>query len=308
MRRAGVGWVKFPKLGGFAVAVFGIGACLFNASVAACSLGPDYKGPETNFELVQQADRILIGTLVRSEGNDLSGRKILVRPTHLLKGPSLPKEVSIRGFLSDEPIKLPDKEIRVRATKSAELDLWRPHPEVWIGGCSRQTFDRGMQVVLFFNKDGGKLGWFDPAFSRSSEDVSGTDALWVRAVKLYAQISQLPLGKQKPALKAEMLKLRDDSFGNGRNMLLADDIERHLAGVGPVSRFDIARSTADENRWLNNIVNETYHGQITVQTDVVSPEKPRKIWQPSWVIGGIVVILGAIIFVYILRNRVRKPA
>ena len=298
--------MKFRKLRRFSATVFGIGACLLNVSVAACSLGPDYKGPETNFELIQQADTILIGTLIRSEGKDLMDRKISVKPTYLLKGSTLPKELSIRGFLSDEPIKLPDEEIRVRATKSAELDLWRPHPEVWIGGCSRQTFDRGMQVVLFFNKEGSRLSWFDPAFSRSSEDVSGTDALWVRAVKLYAQISQLPLGEQKPALKAEMLKLRNDSFLNNKNQLLADDIERQLAGVGTVSHFDVIRSSPDEKRWINNIVNETYHGQIAMPQNVVPPEKPRKAWTLGWVIGGIVVIVGAVFFISSMQNRVRK--
>ena len=299
--------MKFPKLRGFAAALFGIGTCLFNINVAACSLGPDYKGPETNFELIQQADTILIGTLVRSVGKDPMDPQILVTPTYLLKGSSLPKELSIQGFLSDEPIKLPDEEIRMRAVRSAELDLWRPHPEVWIGGCSRQTFDRGMQVVLFFNKDGGQLNWFDPAFSRSSEDVSGTDALWVRAVKLYAQISQLPLGEQKPALKAEMLKLRNDNFLNGKNELLADDIERQLAGVGPVSDFDIVKSTPNEKRWINNIVNETYHGQITIPQYVALPEKPREARTLWWVIGGIVVILGAVFSINTMRNRARKP-
>jgi hypothetical protein len=279
---------------------------LFNVNVSACSLGPDYKGPETNFELIQQADTIFIGTLVRSEGKDPFDRKILVRPTNLLKGSSLPNEVLIRGYLSDETVKLPDREIRVRAAKSAELDLWRPHPEVWGGGCSRQTFDRGMQVVLFFQRNGDQLSWLDPAFSRSSEDVSGTDALWVRAVKLYAQISQLPLEEQKPTLKAEMRKLRNDSLLNSNNELLADDIERQLAGVGPVSHFDIVGSTPDEKRWIKNIVNETYHGQITLPEDVVLSEKAGKTWTPWWVVGGIIMIVAGIFVSAILRKRARK--
>lgn len=297
--------MKSAKVGALVIAITTL--ALATGKASACSPGPDYKGPETNFELVQKADTVLIGTLVRSVGADPLDHKILVRPTYLLKGSTLPKEVLIRGYLSDETIKLSDKEIRVRATKSAALDLWRPHHEVWGGGCSRQTFDRGMQVVLFFKRNGDQLSWLDPAFSRSSEDVSGTDALWVRAVKLYSKISQLPLSEQNMALKAEMLKLRKDNSLNGENELFADDIERQLAGVGPVSEFDIVKSTPDEMRWINNIVNETYHGQITIPQYVALPEKPREARTLWWVIGGIVVILGAVFSINTMRNRARKP-
>jgi hypothetical protein len=281
---------------------------LVSGSALACSPAPDYKGPGTNFELVQEADTIFVGSLVRSLGKDWLDRKLLVKPTYLLKGPTLPKEVSIRGFLSDETIQLPDKSIRVRATKSSELDLWRPNPEVWIGGCSRQTFNRGMQVVLFFKQDAGQLRWLDPAFARSSEDVAGPNNLWVRAVKLYAQIGQLPLAEQKAALRTEMLKLRKDRFLKSENTLLADDIERQLAGVGPVSHFYIERSTADERRWIENIVNESYRGQVAIPIDVMSPPKPRSSWNPLWVLGGIFFVVGGIVIATILRNRARKTA
>jgi hypothetical protein len=234
-------------------------------------------------------------------------RQILVKPTYLLKGSSLPNTSYIRGFLSDETIQLPDRKIRVHATKSSELDLWRPHPEVWTGGCSRQTFERGMQIVLFFKRHGEKLNWLDPAFSRSSEDVSGPDSLWVRAVKLYARISQLPLAEQEPALKAEMLKLRKDGFLNSENELLADDIERQLAGVGPVSHFVIDKSSVDKKRWIENIVNVSYHRQIK-PNDVASQNAPIRSKTFWWVIGGMLIIVASILIVAILRKRARRPA
>lgn len=297
--------MKRARVGALVVAL--ISSALIGENVIACSLGPDSKAQETNFELAREADVILVGSLVRSIGNDPFDSKLLVKPTYLVKGTALPKEAYIWGFLSDETIKLPDKEIRVIATKSSELDLWRPHPEVWIGGCSRQTFDRGMQLVLFFKRDGEKLNWLNPAFSRTSEDVSSRDALWVKAVKLYARISQLPLAEQKPALNAELLLLRKNSFLNRENTLLADDVERQLAGVRPVSDFDIDRSTSDERRWVENIVNESYHGQVAMPEDVPSQESTRKSPKLLWYIGGLLVVGAGIFAVALFRNRVRKP-
>ncbi|MFM2411157.1 MAG: hypothetical protein RL481_1985 [Pseudomonadota bacterium] len=300
--------MKTPYLGRVAAALSAIGSTLlFNVSVSACSLAPDYKGPETNFELVQQADTIIVGTLLRSVGKEPFDRKILVKPTHLLKGSTLPNEVTIRGFLSDENIKLPDKEIRVHAAKSAELDMWRPHPEVWMGGCSRNTFDRGMQVVLFFTKNGNQMDWFDPAFARSSEDVSGPDALWVRAVKTYVRIGRLPSVGQKSALRDEMRLLRKNSFMNRENTLLADDIERQLAGIGPVSDFDIDRGTSDEKRWIENIVNESYFGQIAMPEDVAPTEQHPRSQLFFWFIAGLLLVVGGVLASAFFRNKVGKP-
>lgn len=276
------------------------------APVFACSLTPDYKGPETNFELVDQADTIVIGTLVKSLGEDEFDRQILVKPTLLLKGQMLPKAVQIRGNLSNRAIKMPDKEFRVHATSSGPLDLWRPHPEVWIGGCSRKNFNQGMQVVLFFQNNGGRMEWFDPAFTRSSEDVPGPNALWVKAVKTYVRIGRLPPKDQKSALRSEMLNLRKDNFGDRDRTLLADDIERQLAGVGPISDFGYGTGTPTETRWFQNIANEAYHAQVLPPEEVAASRDDNSFWKFRWVAT---VVLSIIVFAAstaFLRRRTKK--
>lgn len=283
-----------------------IASVLAAAPASACSLAPDYKGPETNFELVQQSDTIFLGTLVKSLGNDEFGRKILVKPTALLKGQSLPKAAQIEGYLSDRTIKDGGKQFRVRASSSESFDLWRPHPEVWIGGCSRYSFNQGMQLVLFFKKNGKKLEWFDPPFTRSSEDVSGSDALWVKAVKTYARIGQLPPADQKAALRKEMLSLRKDNFGDRNRTLLADDIERQLAGVGPISDFGFGLNTPRQARWLHNIANETYHAKVLqpAEVEVIADKQP--LWKVGWVAAVAIAVVSLSAGVVFLRRKTRQ--
>lgn len=277
------------------------------APVSACSLMPEYKGPETNFELVQQADTIFIGTLVKTLGKDEFDRQILVKPTVLLKGQNLPKAVQIRGYLSDRTIKDAGKQFRVRAISSEPFDLWRPHPEVWIGGCSRYNFNQGMQIVLFFKKNGNKLEWFDPAFTRSSEDVSGPNALWVKAIRTYVRIGRLPPENQKTALRNEMLNLRKDNFGDSDRTPLADDIERQLDGVGPISDFGIDSGTPSETRWLHNIVNQTYHSQVRPPEEVAVAQNDRKVQTFEWIVAASLLV-GALVVSAVVWHRKRQKA
>lgn len=220
---------------------------------------PVDQGPKTNFELVQKADTILAGTLVQSVGNDEHDRKILVKPTLLLKGSNLPKMVYIRGYLSDRTYEMQGKKYRLIIKKSDPLDLWRPHPEVWQGGCWRQSFEKGSQLLLFFKKRDNRLEWFNPPLTRSSEDVTGSDSLWVRAVTTYVRIGQLPGPDQRPALVRELEALRKDiSYERNGKSLLADDIERVLAGVGPTARFEPQPNTDKNTKWAFNISNASY--------------------------------------------------
>ncbi|MBK7162243.1 MAG: hypothetical protein IPH79_06900 [Sphingomonadales bacterium] len=228
-------------------------------TASACNMAPDYNAPKTNFELVQQADTILTGTLVRSVGNDEYVRKILVKPTLLLKGSALPETAYIRGYLSDRTYEMQGKKYRLIIKKSDPLDLWRPHPEVWQGGCWRQSFEKGSQLLLFFNKRDNTLEWFNPPFTRSSEDITGPDSLWVRAVTTYVRISKLPAPDQRPALVKELEALRKDiSYERNGNSLLADDIERVLAGVGPTARFEPQPNADKYTKWAFNISDANY--------------------------------------------------
>ncbi len=242
---------------------------LVSVPVFACSLSPDYKGPETNFELVQQADVIFIGRLVRSVGGDAEEPMIIVKPQKLLKGAALPEAARITGYLSDRIISDGGKRFKASASPSDPFDIWRPHSEVWSGGCSRYSFNQNAQVVLFFKNIGGKLEWFDPAFARGAEDVLDDEALWVRAVKLYANISQLPGNQQRPALVKEMMILRSVANGDSMEALLADDIERQLSGCGPVSDFVLSNSPCSKSRWVYNIANVDFARKVEPQTFAV---------------------------------------
>jgi hypothetical protein len=273
---------------------FFFNACMWAAgtSACACSMPADYKGPETNFELVEQADVIIVGTLVKSVGKDEYDLKILVKPNLKLKGKSLPKAVYIQGILSDRLIEIDGKKLKIKAKKSEPLDLWRPHPEVWMGGCSRSTFNKGAQLLLFFKQNGRELEWFDPAFTRGSEDVTGPDALWVRAVKVYARIAQLPKSAQRLALSKEMEALRNKSaFERDENSLLADDIERQLLGVAPVTDFDLLPKSGRPVEWANNIVNQMYFAVPAPQEIKDAPENSYRKWTWVWIGQGLLTVL-----------------
>lgn len=293
-----------------AASIFLIGCSwLTGTSAHACSLPEDYRGPETNFDLVQQADTILVGTLVKSVGDDEFERKILVQPTQLLKGPSLPKTVHILGFLSDRTVEIDGKEFELRVKKSEPLDLWRPHPEVWMGGCRRNVFEKGTQLLLFFKSDAGGLEWFSPPFTRSSEDVTDTNALWVRAVKIYAKIAQLPKSDQRPALISEMQTLRQkDAFGRNESALLADDIERALAGVGPVSGFDTGPESAKARMWADNITEQMYFSLPQPREIKESHDRPK--WPQASIWIGLSLLVASITAVGLMfiRRREAKTA
>lgn len=257
------------------------------AASYGCTPSEDFKGPPTNFELAQQADVIFVGKLARSVGTNGFDSKIIVEPQTLLKGKALPKSAQIRGFLSDRIINDGDRRFKVDANSSDQYDIWRPHPEVWAGGCSRYSFNKNSKLVLFFNFDGKELEWIDPTFGRGSEDVADDNALWVRAVKLYAKISQLPEAQQRPALIKEMSFLRSANYGDDVETLLADDIERQLAKCGPVAEFGPSDKACGKSQWVYNIANMSYLRNAipqTIELTAAANTKSRTDWMP-YVIG-----------------------
>ncbi len=248
-----------------------ISSFMVPATGYACSPSADFRGPLTNFELAEQADLIFVGRLVKSVGNDNFEPMILVKPETLLKGKALPKTAQIRGYLSDRIISEGGKSFRSKASPSDPFDIWRPHSEVWSGSCSRYSFNQNSLVVLFFDNENGKLEWLDPTFARGAEDVPDDKALWVRAVKLYADISQLPKDKQRSALSNEMTKLRSAANRNSEEILLADDIERQLANCGPVSYFSPSDTVCGKSQWVYNIANIDFARKVVPSTVEVLP-------------------------------------
>jgi hypothetical protein len=190
-------------------------------------MAPGYKVP-TNLELAAKADVIVLaivdGEQVAAEPWD---RVVLATPTLLLKGTMLPRRVEVRGAgLSDSPSEV---------VNSDPDELRRPNPGALIGGCVRYTFRRGMQLVLFLTRqEDGLLVPFRSSFSRDAEDVSGADALWVKAVREYAAISAFPRAQWAERLRdrgAELRAIGDaSSLAIGRDM----DVERSGRRLPPV--------------------------------------------------------------------------
>jgi hypothetical protein len=277
-------------------------SALLSAASYACSPSDDFKGPLTNFELVEKADVIFIGKLVKSVGDASPEAMIVVEPETLLKGKALPKTAQIRGILSDKIISDGGKHFKVSAQPSDPFDIWRPHPETWSGSCSRYIFDKDMKVVLFFDNNSGNLEWIDPIFARGSEDVSDDKALWVRAVKIYAGISLLAKIDQRPALKKQMAVLRNSRMNDSLSELLVDDIERQLANCGPVSEFGYGDQICDNSKWVYNISNTSYNlrgFQSPIEIVAKAPKSvSSKFSAQAYAMIALVVIVSAALLVW----------
>ena len=186
----------------------------------ACSVVPSYRVP-TSLELAERADLILLGTAeseaLAGAGSDMG--QVIVRPTELLKGESLPAKLRIRGFLSDSPRLV---------VASNPRDLFNPNPGALIGGCTRYIFQRGMLLLLFLERDDeGRLRLATYPFARSAEDVPSPEAPWAKAVRLYVEIAALPEAERRAALTARRDALRALA-GDPDAALLAEDIDRQI--------------------------------------------------------------------------------
>lgn len=201
------------------IALMGL-ACA--SPTAACSMRPGYKVP-SNLDLAVAGETIVIATVEGERGGDDSRLgTVITRPTVLLKGKILPDRIELdRAGLGND---------RWKAQRSDPRELREPNPDALSGGCVRYTFDKGMQLVLFLKRgEDGKLAPYRSAFSRDAEDVTGPDALWVRAVREYSAISMLPKPRRKARLKARIAELRAMP-GDPGAAAIADDLQIELSG------------------------------------------------------------------------------
>jgi hypothetical protein len=258
--------------------------------------------------MVEQSDVIFVGKLVRSIGNDEFDRDILVEPKKLLKGAALPKSSKIRGYLSDRIIRDGEKQFKISATNSDPFDIWRPHPDVWNGGCSRQQFNQDTLVVLFFKNEDGQMVWVDPIFGRGSEDVPDFDALWVRAIKLYSDISLLPKLDQRPALMKEVKALRASAGGNSLAELLADDIDRQLEGCEPVSDFVVNSNICNKPQWVYNIANIPYARRDVPKPIELETDQPKEVARNFGALIAAAALMAAILILMVLIRRNRRKS
>jgi hypothetical protein len=189
------------------------------APAFACSVVPSYRVP-TSLELAERADTILVGTVVgERRGADGSEDVVFIRPSLLLKGGELPKRVELWGRLAQAGELM---------TRSDPREIRRPNPDTQRGGCVRYVFAKGMKLLLFFEREAGKLVFAGYPFARVSEDVPSDDSLWVKAVRTYVAIAALPESERKSGMIARRDALRAQS-GDADAAAIADDIDRELA-------------------------------------------------------------------------------
>ncbi|PSJ39052.1 hypothetical protein [Allosphingosinicella deserti] len=188
------------------------------APAFACSVVQDYHVP-TSLELAERADTILVGTVTGERKGGGQGGMVLVRPTLLLKGRELPRQVELWGWLAKSG---------ELVTRSDPDELRRPNPDALRGGCTRYVFARDMKLLLFFERKDGKLVFAGYPFARVSEDVVSDESRWVKAVRIYAAVAALPKEERRAALIArrDALRARRDDADAAA---IADDIDQELA-------------------------------------------------------------------------------
>lgn len=105
--------------------------------------------------------------------------------------------------------------------RSDEQDFSRARPGAYTGACTAYDYQAGKQFLLFVNKS--SAGWIvsGPPHSRINEEVIGSNAPWVTAVRHYIRISQL---QNYEAEKAELMKLLE-------NAKIGADPEKYPVGL-----------------------------------------------------------------------------
>ena len=191
------------------------------APAAACSVVSTYRVP-TNFELVDQADTIMLANVEGGSpaGTRMGDAQLVMRPTHLLKGDALPAELRLRGMSLAPP--------HLRQLSDPD-ELEQAHPLAYAGACTRRMFTEGSTVLLFLGRHGDELVPMSAPFARTAEDVPSTESRWVRAVRLYADIAALPEARRAAAMRTRQAELRALG-GDDDAQAIADDIDRQLRG------------------------------------------------------------------------------
>ena len=197
----------------------GLAAGLIAASpAAACSVEPGYRAPSA-LEMAEQAEIVLLGIVESGplEYDSRVGAAVVVRPTALLKGASLPAEWRLSGTVAEEGYGVP----------SDPRELVYAHPQSFAGMCVRTLFVRGSTILLFLRRSNGHLVAHWGPFARHAEDVPSPDSRWVRAVRLYIEVAALPPAERRAALVARQAALAART-GDADAQAVAADIGRQL--------------------------------------------------------------------------------
>lgn len=194
------------------------------SSAQACSVPGSYRVP-TTLQLVEQADAIVLAKV--TDGGPMAyepAARLGVRNARLVPFAAIKGDYAGRRIVFDDAaLEMPD----VRATPSDPRNLVDANPDAFKGSCNRDVFKPNMIVVAFLKKDGKDLAPFAPAFSRALEDVPNEDALWVKAVRMYAVVAKKP-----KALRLKEMRRQRDILGfeidDPDSRLLALELDRAL--------------------------------------------------------------------------------
>ena len=145
----------------------------------ACSLA---RGAflQSNFELIDSSDAIVVATAIREERADSSfDSKIEFEVEAVLKG--APGKIVIGYGEFGEPV------------PSDPEEILHANPEAYMGPCVRRTFESGGKYILTLHssEDGAYVVSGD-AFSRQSEDYFGPHSNWERVIRKYLEIQSHP--------------------------------------------------------------------------------------------------------------------
>lgn len=203
----------------------------------ACSPVAGYRVP-TNMELAAQADLILLatvtgGTPIEAAG-DPDAMRVDIRADAVLKGDpaavpaTLPVAIGTGNY----------------AVLSDPYDLRNAHPLSLIGACIRYMVPKGSRLLFFLDRRGDQWVPAGGPFSRWAEDVLTDDAPWLAATRFYLEVQALPERERAEAMIARREALRGRS-NDPVAQLLADDIERQLAGPNAPLREALPPAPAD---------------------------------------------------------------
>lgn len=233
---------------------------LFGSSqgALACSVWEGYSVPSSS-EMVNSADFIVLAEVIgssHSEHTIAEEGEIWVKPTLLLKGRHLPGPFKMMGYQSGTVISGGvdgSKRARVgNATPSNPMQLLGTHPEAGAGMCSRNTYNKGMILLLFLTEKDGQLSMNQGAFSRDREEVPSANAPWVRAIKEYIAVENLPKAAQKAALLKRADALRQTEVAEDR--VIADELDWNYCRyeAGPLTARCAALSNKAEQEMFSS--------------------------------------------------------
>lgn len=220
-------------------------ALLMPGRVWACSL-PVGQHVASNFELVQEADLIVVGTVeqVDTVAPDQGPSEVLkvleVHPVRVLKGNLPEAALTVSGWIYNQ-----GRNGRVTGRPSY-TDLDEVNGHALAGGCRRFQFAPDTLVVLFFKENDGILRHFAPTFSRAAEDVrDARNSAWVRAIEHYVPVAALS-GDVRLAsledLRTDMLA-SDELFAEQ----IAEDIDKSLPLLRELRHERVERALATTN-------------------------------------------------------------